>query len=60
MCARASYGPADGLSPRASPGYGDARLVGSISCESVSFFSISVLLQTELVLVIHRLIFVEI
>ena len=59
MCARASYGPGDGLSPCASPGYGNVRLVSSISGESVSFFPIPVLMQTELVLDIRRLIFVE-
>ena len=39
MCVWASYGPADGLSPCASPGYGNARLVSSISCENVAFFA---------------------
>ena len=48
MCVWASYGPVDGLSPCASPGYENVRLVGSISCESVLFLPISVLMQTEL------------
>ena len=53
-------GPADGLSPCASPGYGNARLVGSISCENVLFFPILISMHTELVLAFRRLIFVEI
>ena len=60
MCARANYGPGDGRSPCASPGYGNARLVSLISCESVSFFPISVLVQIELALAIRRTVFVEI
>ena len=57
---RASHGPDDGLSPCADPGYENARLVGSISCENTSFFQISVVMHTELVLAVRRLIFVEI
>ena len=60
MYAWASYGPADGLSPRASPGHGNARLAGSISCKNLSCFPISDMMQIELVLAIRRLIFVEI
>ena len=45
MLARASYGPADVLSPCASPGYGNVRLASSISCENILFFPISVLMQ---------------
>ena len=60
MCAWAIYGPADGLSPCASPGYGNARLVSSISCENVYFFPSLSSMHTELALALHRLIFVEI
>ena len=61
MCVWASYGPADGLSPCASPGYGNARLVSSISCEDVSFFPILISMLAGLgVLVFRRLIFVEV
>ena len=60
MCVQASYGPGDGLSPCASPGCGNARLVGSISRENTSLFLILVLMQIELVLAIGRLTFAEI
>ena len=60
VCVQASYGPGDGLSPCASSGYGNARFVSSASCENTSFFTISVLMHTELFLDFHRLIFVEI
>ena len=61
MCVWASYGPADGLSPCASPGCGNARLVSSIiSCEDVSFLAILISMHTELVLAFLRLMFVEI
>ena len=40
MCVWASYGPVDGLSPCASPGDGNARLVSFISCENISSFLI--------------------
>ena len=55
MCALASYGPTVGLSPCASPGYGNARLVSSISCENVLFFRILILMHTEPVWVYRRL-----
>ena len=59
MCAQASYGPGDGLSPCASPGYGNAPVVCSIGCESVLFCPITVLMQADVVMAICRLIVVE-
>ena len=64
MCVWASYGPVDGpvdgLSPCASPGYGNERLVSSISCENVPFFPILISMHTALGLAFRPLIFVEI
>ena len=60
VCARASCGPGDGLSPCASLGYGNARFVRSTSCENASFLPILVLMQSELVLALRRLIFTDI
>ena len=59
MCAWASYGVVDGLSPRASPGYGNVRLVSSISCENITFFAILISMHIEVVLAFLRLLFVE-
>ena len=58
--ALASCGPADGLTRCATPGYGNARLVSSISCENLSFFLILISMHTELVLALRRRVFVEI
>ena len=61
MCARASYGPGAGLSPRASRGMRNARLAGSISGEeTTSFFPILILMQSYLGMTVRRLKFVEI
>ena len=56
----ASYGPADGVSPGSSPGYGNARMISSISCDNVSFFPILMSMQTEPGLPFRRLILVGI
>ena len=45
MCARTSYGPGAGLSPRARRGVRNARLSESISRETTSFVPILLLMQ---------------
>ena len=60
VCARASYGPGAGLSPRATRGVRNARLGGSIIRETMSFLPILILMQGYLSLAVWRLKFVEI